>query len=35
MYLEHVLSSIGTRKRDVYSLFKSAETTALALKALG
>lgn len=34
MYLEHVLSSIGTRERDVYPLFKSAVTTASTLKAL-
>lgn len=35
MYLEHVFSGIGTRERDVYSPFESAETTSLALKELG
>lgn len=30
MYLEHVLPSLITRERDVYSLFKSPETTSSA-----
>ena len=35
MYLEHMLSGIRARERDVYSLFESVETNPLALKVVG